>query len=169
MLDIKLIRENPEFVRENFKKRKNPKNLERLEKVIAADIKWRDLKKQVDNFGEEVKILPTVPIPFYIGPILSEIALNVYGGFKTDISANGELSYKCSATGDIKVGAEYTNTDNSEWIFRAKDHGYVAGIIEDVLLFRRIHENNISSDVNQQVRSLLKVVSSSIRRQKENE
>lgn len=63
----------------------------------------------------------------------------------------------------------YRNTDNSEWIFRAKDHGYVAGIIEEVLLFRRIHEDNISSDVNQQVRSLLKVVNSSIRRQKENE
>ena len=34
MLDIKLIRENPEMVRENLKKRQNPEIIERLDSVI---------------------------------------------------------------------------------------------------------------------------------------
>ena len=41
MLDIKLIRENPELVKSNLEKRGNPENLSMLQELIEADKKWR--------------------------------------------------------------------------------------------------------------------------------
>jgi seryl-tRNA synthetase len=41
MLDIKLIRENPELVKSNLEKRGNPDNLKMLQELIEADKKWR--------------------------------------------------------------------------------------------------------------------------------
>lgn len=41
MLDIKLIRENPESVRNNLLKRGNPEHTKRLDKLIILDKKWR--------------------------------------------------------------------------------------------------------------------------------
>ena len=47
MLDIKLIRENPEIVKESQKKRNLP--IEDVDKVLETDKKWRELKEEVDN------------------------------------------------------------------------------------------------------------------------
>jgi seryl-tRNA synthetase len=41
MLDIKLIRENPEIVKSNLKKRGDPQNLKMLNELIDHDEKWR--------------------------------------------------------------------------------------------------------------------------------
>ncbi len=41
MLDIKLIRENPELVRNNLAKRGNPQCIQMLEDLIAVDREWR--------------------------------------------------------------------------------------------------------------------------------
>lgn len=41
MLDVKLIRENPELVRGNLAKRGDPENLRRLNSLIRYDKKWR--------------------------------------------------------------------------------------------------------------------------------
>jgi seryl-tRNA synthetase len=41
MLDIKLIRENPELVKNNLAKRQNPECLQMLEELIATDREWR--------------------------------------------------------------------------------------------------------------------------------
>lgn len=41
MLDIKLIRENPEFVKNNLSKRGNPEAIQMLEDLIAVDKEWR--------------------------------------------------------------------------------------------------------------------------------
>jgi len=41
MLDIKLIRENPEFVKNNLAKRGNPETIQMLEDLIAVDKEWR--------------------------------------------------------------------------------------------------------------------------------
>lgn len=41
MLDIKLIRENPDYVRSNLEKRGNPENLQMLDELIAIDKQWR--------------------------------------------------------------------------------------------------------------------------------
>ena len=65
---------------------------------------------------------------------------------------------------------EYRNGDGTEWSFRAKDLGYQGGIIEEVLLFRRIHKGNLSSSVDEETKSLFRAVKSSInRQQKSNE
>ncbi len=42
MLDIKLIREKPDLVKENLQKRGDPKNLEMLDRIIGNDRQWRD-------------------------------------------------------------------------------------------------------------------------------
>jgi seryl-tRNA synthetase len=41
MLDIKLIRENPEFVKNNLAKRGNPENSKMLDELITIDGEWR--------------------------------------------------------------------------------------------------------------------------------
>ncbi|MBI5229544.1 serine--tRNA ligase [Candidatus Micrarchaeota archaeon] len=41
MLDIKFIRDNPDLVRENLKKRNDPSNLKMLDELILLDKKWR--------------------------------------------------------------------------------------------------------------------------------
>ncbi len=41
MLDIKLIRENPELVKNNLAKRGNPECLQMLEDLIGVDKEWR--------------------------------------------------------------------------------------------------------------------------------
>jgi glycosyltransferase involved in cell wall biosynthesis len=60
---------------------------------------------------------------------------------------------------------EFRNGDTTEWIFRAKDQGYLGGRIEEVLLLRRIHKNNLSSLIKEENKSLLKAVKASINRQ----
>jgi len=49
MLDIKLIRENPEIVRKNLKKRKKEDYLDMFEQLIKKDKQWRELKIKVDK------------------------------------------------------------------------------------------------------------------------
>ena len=49
MLDIKLIRDNPESVRENLKKRQDPEKLQMLDELIKNDSKWRKLVSD-ENF-----------------------------------------------------------------------------------------------------------------------
>ena len=41
MLDIKLIRENPDLIRNNLKKRGDPENLKMLDTLIECDKQWR--------------------------------------------------------------------------------------------------------------------------------
>ena len=41
MLDIKLIRENPDLVKTNLAKRGNPENLQMLDELVAVDRQWR--------------------------------------------------------------------------------------------------------------------------------
>ncbi|MBN1682635.1 serine--tRNA ligase [Candidatus Bathyarchaeota archaeon] len=49
MLDIKLIRENPEMVRNNLERRHAQEKLDLLNIVIAADKKWRELTTKVNK------------------------------------------------------------------------------------------------------------------------
>jgi len=49
MLDIKLIREKPEVVRENIARRHDPEKLELLDRVIETDLKWRELTQRVNE------------------------------------------------------------------------------------------------------------------------
>jgi len=49
MLDIKLIRENPEIVRDNIKKKGQDQKLALVDKVITLDANWRKIKGEVDS------------------------------------------------------------------------------------------------------------------------
>ena len=49
MIDIKLVRENPELVKENIKKKFQNEKIKYVEEVFEKDKKWRSLKKEVDE------------------------------------------------------------------------------------------------------------------------
>ncbi len=57
MLDIKLIRENPEIVRENLKKRGDPEKLRLLNELIQLDKEWRHLLTRVNELRHQRRIL----------------------------------------------------------------------------------------------------------------
>lgn len=53
MIDIKLIRENRELVKENIKKKFQDEKLPLVDEVYELDIKYRDTKSNVDNLKAE--------------------------------------------------------------------------------------------------------------------
>ena len=55
MLDIKFVRENPDVVKENIKKKYQEEKLELVDKVIELDKKSRELKANGDNLRSERK------------------------------------------------------------------------------------------------------------------
>lgn len=59
MLDINLIRENPELIADNLKKRGEPENLEMLDEVIQYDKKWRQLLTELNELRHRRKMLTT--------------------------------------------------------------------------------------------------------------
>jgi seryl-tRNA synthetase len=59
MLDIKLIRENPELVKENLTKRGNPENLTMLDALIDADKTWRQNLTKLNDLRHERKLVTT--------------------------------------------------------------------------------------------------------------
>jgi len=59
MLDIKLVRENPEIVQKNLKKRGDPEKLEMLNNLINYDKKWRNLLRQANELRHKRKKITT--------------------------------------------------------------------------------------------------------------
>lgn len=57
MLDIKLIRENPEIVRKNLAKRGDPDNLRFLDELILWDKEWRQLLTKVNELRHKRRII----------------------------------------------------------------------------------------------------------------
>ena len=53
MIDIKLIRDNPDLVKENIKKKFQNDKLVLVDKIRQKDIEWRNLKQRVDNIRHE--------------------------------------------------------------------------------------------------------------------
>jgi len=53
MIDIKLLREKPEIVRENIKKKGQNEKLELVDKVIKLDSDWRKIKTESDMLRAE--------------------------------------------------------------------------------------------------------------------
>ena len=49
MLDIKFVRENPDAVRENLRKRGLPQKIEELERLLSLDSKWRETLGEADR------------------------------------------------------------------------------------------------------------------------
>lgn len=59
MLDIRIIRENPELVRQNLKKRGDPSNLKMLDDLTASDRTWRQGLTDLNNLRHERKQITT--------------------------------------------------------------------------------------------------------------
>lgn len=57
MLDIKLIRENPELVKSNLAKRNNPDCLKMLDDLIALDKEWRQNNTKLNDFRHDRKVV----------------------------------------------------------------------------------------------------------------
>ena len=55
MLDIKLIRENPELVKNNLAKRGNPECLQMLEDLISVDKEWRQNLTKLNEMRHQRK------------------------------------------------------------------------------------------------------------------
>lgn len=55
MIDIKLIRENPELVKENIKKKFQNEKLPLVDEVKEKDEDWRKLKFKLDNLRKRKK------------------------------------------------------------------------------------------------------------------
>jgi seryl-tRNA synthetase len=56
MLDIKLIREHPELVRNNLMKRGNPENAKMLDELVDIDRKWRQNLTRLNDLRHERKL-----------------------------------------------------------------------------------------------------------------
>jgi len=59
MLDIKLIREKRELVRNNLMKRGDPENLRMLNELIEYDKRWRQLLTELNELRHERRLLTT--------------------------------------------------------------------------------------------------------------
>ncbi len=59
MLDIKLIRESPELVKNNLAKRGNPDNIKMLEALIDVDKKWRQDLTKLNELRHGRKLVTT--------------------------------------------------------------------------------------------------------------
>ncbi len=57
MLDIKVIRENPEFIRTNLAKRGNPENTKMLNELLEVDKKWRQDLTKLNDLRHEQKLV----------------------------------------------------------------------------------------------------------------
>ena len=53
MLDIKFVRENPEKVKENIRKKFQDKKLGLVDRVIKLDSEYREIKVKADNLRNE--------------------------------------------------------------------------------------------------------------------
>lgn len=53
MLDIHLVRENPELLKQNLSRRNNPLPLLQLDELLAADAQWRKRKQENDAFRHQ--------------------------------------------------------------------------------------------------------------------
>lgn len=49
MIDIRLVREHPEIVKETIKKKGKPEKAKLLEEVVKKDAEWRSLKAEIDS------------------------------------------------------------------------------------------------------------------------
>ncbi len=49
MLDIKFVRENPDAVKENLRKRGTPEKIEEVDRLLALDSKWRQVLAEADR------------------------------------------------------------------------------------------------------------------------
>jgi len=61
----------------------------------------------------------------------------------------------------------YKIGSDTEWHFRAKDKKVLMGEIHEILLYRRVHETNLSADSGRFNTEILKIIRESVRRKQQ--
>ena len=85
MLDIKFVRENPEIVKENIKKKFQDEKLPLVDEVIALDKKIRDLKGEAENLRSSRNTLSK-----QIGALMAQKKIEEANQIKAQVSKNNE-------------------------------------------------------------------------------
>ena len=83
MIDINIIRTNPELVKENIKKKFQHKKLEYVDEILELDVKIRDLKKEGDNLRSSRNSLSSK-----IGLLMREKKIDEANQIKLEVSKN---------------------------------------------------------------------------------
>ncbi len=83
MIDINLIRTNPELVKENIKKKFQNEKLKNVDEIIKLDEKIRELKKEGDNLRSSRNSLSS-----QIGLLMKEKKIEEANGLKSKVQAN---------------------------------------------------------------------------------
>ena len=85
MIDIKLIRENRDIVKENIKKKFQDEKLTLVDKVYELDIKYREAKQNVDNLRAEKNTKSSL-----IGNLMREGKKDEAEKAKNEVASYGE-------------------------------------------------------------------------------
>ena len=85
MIDIKLIRENKELVKENIKKKFQDEKLELVDEIYALDIKYRETKQKMDENNHQKRKLSD-----QIGSLMREGKKEEAMAIKEQVATMGE-------------------------------------------------------------------------------
>ena len=85
MLDIKFLRENPEIVKENIKKKFQDNKLELVDKVISLDLENRNIKAEVEALRAERNKASKL-----IGGLMSQGKKEEAEQIKAEVAKNGD-------------------------------------------------------------------------------
>lgn len=98
MLDIKLIRTNPEIVKENIKKKFQEEKLALVDKVVELDKRYREIKVECDNLRNQRKTKSKE-----IGGIMSKGLKDDAEKIKSEV---GEIGKKLAELEELEVKME---------------------------------------------------------------
>lgn len=98
MLDIKLIRTNPEIVKENIKKKFQDEKLALVDKVAELDKRYREIKVECDNLRNQRKIKSKE-----IGGLMSKGLKDDAEKIKSEV---GEIGKKLTELEELEVKME---------------------------------------------------------------
>lgn len=98
MLDIKLIRTNPEIVKENIKKKFQEEKLALVDKVVELDKRYREIKVECDNLRNQRKTKSKE-----IGGLMSKGLKDDAEKIKSEI---GEIGKKLAELEELEVKME---------------------------------------------------------------
>ena len=124
MLDIKLIRETPELVKNNLAKRGNPQCIQMLEDLIALDKEWRLSLTKLNDMRHERKQITT------------EIAKLKKAGKEADDEVHRAQDI------DVKIGIIEKQVAEQE----QKTHGYLMqlpNLLDETVPFGKDDKDNV--------------------------
>ena len=115
---------------------------------LDADDLWRPQKltRQLRLFeqDESLGVVTSLMQNFWIAGLEKEAEINLnlrkpQPGVASTFVARRTIFEQCG-----QLDVEYRNRDIQEWIVRVKRHGWTHGLVEEVLVDRRIHDANDS-------------------------